>query len=227
MNPTDLVCLANSRKLNGLCFAGRQLLNHEGSKAGPWIRPVGRIHTQLLPCQQVLEDGSVPDLLDIVRLELEDHVPRLQHCEDYLLGPAKWRRVGRFPQRRLGSLLQTPQDLWLAQEGIVAPHKHDRIPETETTDASLYLISVDRLTLTVEENPSRPGKFKTRAHFGYRGVVYDLAVTDIQVTHSLETGVMQNPTLMNDVALCISLSEPFQGYVYKLVAAVLFEERFK
>lgn len=227
MNPTDLVCLANSRKLNGLCFAGRQILSRDGGKVGPWIRPVGRVHSELQAWQQTLEDGSLPDLLDIVRLELEDAVPRLQHREDNRLGTAKWRRVGRFPYGKLGSLVQSPPDLWLAQEAPFGAHKHDRFPETEPAAASLYLIRVDRLTMTVAENPWKPGKLKTRAHFEYRGVDYDLSVTDIQVTRLLETGVMQNPTVMNNVALCISLSEPFEGCVYKLVAAVLFEERFK
>jgi hypothetical protein len=38
MNTTRrIVCLANSRKMNGRCIAGREL--NEG-KAGAWIRPV-------------------------------------------------------------------------------------------------------------------------------------------------------------------------------------------
>ena len=61
-----IVCLANSRKMSGRCIAGLEI---EGDQVGGWIRPVSNRSTEEISLfEQRFEDGSEPDLLDIVEV---------------------------------------------------------------------------------------------------------------------------------------------------------------
>jgi len=70
MHTATFVCLANSRKHNGRCLAGKALFNGTYSK---WIRPVTEHPSEELQshehCLQSGEDSSILDLLEIQLLQ--------------------------------------------------------------------------------------------------------------------------------------------------------------
>jgi hypothetical protein len=69
-----IVCLSNSRKLNGRCLAGKEI---SGNGSGTWIRPVGdREHGEVSEYERQYEDGSDPQLLDIINVPLLDPQPK-------------------------------------------------------------------------------------------------------------------------------------------------------
>lgn len=90
-----LVCLANSRKLQGRCIAGREWLE-EGP--GAWIRPVShREHQEVSERERMYEDGSDPQLLDIIDVPLIEPRAGRPQTENWLLDPKwYWRKVGRL-----------------------------------------------------------------------------------------------------------------------------------
>ena len=74
--------------------------------------------------------------------------------------------------------------------------------------------------------PSRSdSKRAVRGAFTYRGTTYRLDVTDPVI----ECDYLARPDGEYQIArpvLCVSLGDPYEGYFYKLIASVLYQERF-
>ena len=66
---TDLIVLANSRKHGGRCVAGVDC------KTLAWVRLVDDSDVGLEPSQTILDDGSYPSMLDLIRVETKALVP--------------------------------------------------------------------------------------------------------------------------------------------------------
>ena len=80
-----IVCLANSRKLHGRCIAGAELA---GSEPTGWLRPVSvREHQEVCEYERQYEDGSDPELLDIIDIPLLRAQPRNYQRENWLPDP--------------------------------------------------------------------------------------------------------------------------------------------
>ena len=91
---------------------------------------------------------------------------------------------------------------------------------------SLRLVAVPRLSLWVgRKAPSRPdSKRAVRGEFTYRGQTYRLDVTDPVI----EANYLARPDGQYEIAhrSCASASAiPIEGYYYKLIASVLYQER--
>ena len=104
-----IVCLANSRKYNERCIAGREQLS--GGLPGPWVRPVSaREHEEVSLSERRFSDGGEPLLLDVIDVPVLEARPKFHQSENWLLDPARpWRLVGRVgpaplvSTRRIGS----------------------------------------------------------------------------------------------------------------------------
>ena len=84
-------------------------------------------------------------------------------------------------------------------------------------------------TLAAAGRSKAPGysdsKRIVRGEFNYHGAAYRLGVTDpaIEIKYlSGQDGQYEIP----QAVLCVSLGDPFQGHYYKLIASVLYRERF-
>lgn len=214
-----IVCLANSRKLRGRCVAGVEL-SHLG-----WIRPVSaREHQEVSEYERQYRDGSDPRLLDIIDVPLLEHRPKDCQQENWLLDPEDyWKKVGVFEWKNLDTLAETGGTLW--RNGYsTGKGLNDRIPVDQAAEetSSLKLVHVDRLLLRVFApgaafgNPER----RVQAQFQFTVNDYTLRVTDPRIEQTClakENGHYQ----LGECYLTISLSEPFKGNCYKLIAAVL------
>jgi len=163
-----IVCLANSRKLNGRCIAGKAY----GAKgAGAWIRPVGaREHGEVSEYERQYEDGSDPRVLDIIEVPLLDPQPKDFQQENWLLDPDYyWEKVGEATWPDVCSLEDPAGPLWI--NGIHTYNGfNDKIPLAQVggVQSSLRLLRVDSLAISVFKpgeafgNPKRrvQGRFK-------------------------------------------------------------------
>jgi hypothetical protein len=219
-----IVCLANSRKMSGRCIAGKEIDSHK--RFGEWIRPVSdRSSQEISEEERQFENGGDPKLLDIVRIEMLEARPHAPQLENHLIDTRRyWVNRGRVTWDELkGAIDEVNGQLWL--NGFSSYNgTNDRIPEGRAAGltGSLLLIEPEDLVISVAvegadfNNPKR----KVRARFTLNGENYVIAITDPVVAR--EYLAKDDGEYPADVALlCVSIGEPYQGYCYKLAAAVI------
>lgn len=219
-----MVCLANSRKLNGRCVAGIELSQADEAAVG-WVRPVsGREHEEVSEYERQYQDGSDPRLLDVLNVPLLEPRPKGFQQENWLLDPAHyWVKVGRMCWDGLSSMATNDTALW-----VNGYHTHNGLNDSMPLsiamgmNSSLTLVQVRALRLRVFAPGEAFGNAKRRVQggFQYRGTDYRLWVTDPVI----ERRYLAQSDGYYDIDECfvvISLGEPFNGTCYKLVASII------
>lgn len=221
-----LLCLANSRKLNGRCVAGIEL---SGNQRLGWIRPVSaREHEEVSEYERQYEDGSDPRVLDVMDVPLLEARPKGYQQENWLLDPDHyWKRVSRVGWSDLERLADPESPLWIDGNSTYNG-RNDRIVlgEAGGLKSSLRLVRVDRLTLSVFKPGAAFGNPKRRVQgrFVHHGTEYHLWVTD----PGYEREYLLKPDgdyELGESFLTVSLGEPHDGACYKLVAAIMERAR--
>jgi len=150
--------------------------------------------------------------------------PHSFQSENWLLDPGYyWKKIGRAGWDKLLTLEQKLRTLWI--NGCSTYHGgNDRVPieQAGTLADSLKLIRVDGVTLQVHapgamfDNPKRV----VRARFQHSCSEYILRVTDPEYERAYLARSDGNYEL-SEAFLTVSLGEPYDGYAYKLVAAIV------
>ena len=218
-----IVCLANSRKLGGCCIAGKELRS-DGSP-GPWVRPVSaRQHEEVSLPESRCTDGSIPRVLDIIEVPVLGARGRDYQQENWLLdSKRKWKKGSALPFNRLHEWVDQKDDLWIngisTYQGL-----NDQVLEQEARafQYSLCLIPVSDLELRVFTPNTGYGDSQKRVngHFTYNSMQYRLRMTD----NDYEYAYLQKPVGLYYIGSClltVSLGEPYNGFAYKLVAAII------
>jgi len=226
-NTKTFVVLAASRKYGGYCIAGKEWVD---GKIGSWIRPVsGRTNGELSTEDVRMNNGALPYCMDIVEIETGGPASHAYQKENFFaVEKSRWMWQLKLPHPTLPELMDKPDNLWLA--GFNSTNGlNDRVPEEtamKANDPSLYLIQPDDFTILVSNDLY--GRKKVLARFAYRGTPYLLSVTDMVIERDyLIKPRGEYPLGDKDIYFTISLGEPFNGYCYKLVAAVIVPERDK
>lgn len=223
-----LVCLANSRKTSGRCIAGKEYV---AGRVGSWIRPVSqRPSHEIAPHECCLQAGDGPKLLDLIQVPLLNARPEAHQPENHLIHPGQpWQRMGQLPACRAHDLLDEPASLWLNGSSTYY-NLNDRVLITEagTMGGSLLFVALQDVTIRVFDKGRRFGDVtahrKVQAEFRYRGTAYRFWVTDPVIERAYLAGP-DGSFSIGDALATISLGDPFDGYCYKLVAALLTPER--
>jgi len=214
----QIVCLAWSRKYSGHCLAGKEMVPD-----GKWIRPVSHTETGELARHQLPDENRSPiRLMDILAIPVYAHCPHNCQQENYLIGNGSWKKHGTVPVSSLRSLCDPVQTLWINGYSS-GSGKNDRIPVDmikERVHSSLALILPDNLVIHVEEGISLLKQ--VRISFAFNGVSYKLPVTDPEVESAwLKNPLGNYPLPEPEIYLTISISEPYEGFCYKLVAGLM------
>ena len=111
MHTATFVCLANSRKHNGRCLAGKALFNGTYSK---WIRPVTEHSSEELQshehCLQSGEDSSILDLLEIQLLQPKG---KQHQQENWLMDVSvPLKKKGTLSLEDVTQIVDSPGSLW-------------------------------------------------------------------------------------------------------------------
>ena len=225
-NVARIVCLANSRKLSGRCIAGREWSN---ARAGRWIRPVsGREGQEVSEYERQYEDGSDPQVLDIIDVPVREPRPKDYQTDNWLLDPDDyWVKADRLSTLQLSSLLDPVAPLWIDGRSTYSG-RNDKIPLEEAVSLpdSLRLIRVDSLQLIV----FRPGeafgnnKRRVQGRFSHAGNEYALWVTDPGFERRY-LAKLDGSYGVGECYMTISLGEPYREACYKLIAAIIASDR--
>ena len=170
------------------------------------------------------EDGSDPQVLDVIDVPVLEPRPRDCQTENWLLDPEQyWERTGHLTPADLPALADPVSPLWInghsTHNGL-----NDKIPSTATGSVadSLRLVHVDRLRLVV----CRPGeafgnnKRRVQGWFRHGDREYGLWVTDPgwERTYLAKLNGTYN---VAECYLTISLGERYEDACYKLIAAII------
>lgn len=191
-----------------------------------WVRPVSdREHGEVSERERQFQGGIEPRVLDLVYMPALQHSPQGFQTENWLLDTQYyWRKYGAFPRSDLTRLVDNRgRRLWI--NGNSTFHgKNDRVSEDDTRHLSnsLRLIRVDRLTLSVFVPGKAFGNDQRRVQgtFAHLGEVYTLRLTD----PIYERGYLAKSDGQYQIGECyltISLGEPYNGWCYKLIAAII------
>jgi hypothetical protein len=221
--PERILCLANSYKHGNRCVAGISISTKK------WVRLIGhRVAGCLTREESCYGDGTEVAILDVFEAKLGKECGSVGHPEDVYVVEGRWRHVRRFDSPSDAEFLAGFVD----SEPIVLQGYCDRIIasrfEKTAAKCSLGLVRPDDLWWWIREEN---GKRRNRAIFrlGKVGRIrYDLAVTDpvwLDKLHSSPVGIHPHTHFYEDkppkTLLTVSLSEPFEGFHYKLVAGVV------
>lgn len=221
----EMLCLANSRKYGARCVAG---LLYGG---GGWIRPIGTTEMgALTPTECSYQDGTEPRVLDRISLELLEPCPEWHQPENWRITSGRWQRLAS-PERSVRlrhfqkRLVVGPELLGSRDDRISCDTFSAQYPAA----ASLALILPEQIRWSVRLTSNR--SCQVRTHFLLGDTHYNLAVTDpvwekqcgkleeLEKRYTTEeVGFMLRPD--ERLLLTVSLGQPFNGYRYKLAAAV-------
>lgn len=221
-----IVCLANSRKLGGRCVAGRL---REEAGYGPWIRLVSGQESGKLSVDMVrYRNGAEVRVCDVIGVPIVRRVRHAFQKENFLIATGEtWKFLGRIGWNEV---------LSLAEDGLSSPVlEHDKgaggtrrvsLERARKLSQSLCLVRVGevRLRIGASESADHEGRAKLRARFGIGSKRYDLSVTDPQVENMLVTRG-EGRWKVHDAVLCISLTEPLDGFCYRVVASIITKRR--
>ena len=204
--------------MSGRCIAGK-IVN--GNRYSDWLRPVSsRQDGEVSEEERRYENGSDPRVLDIIDIPLLKPVPSGFQTENYLLDDKYyWSSKGRKSWHDIAAAVDVIKGpLWWngdsSYNGI-----NDRVPASEykKLSSSLLLIRPEGLKIHVGQGYN---KREVRASFSYSTNDYKLKVTD-PIAERLYLSGPDGSNGVSDADLCISLGEPFNGFTYKLVAALV------
>ena len=225
MELKSVVCLANSIKQGGNCFAGIELVDDWPAE---WVRPIGAGSGHGVSLEERrLTDGNEPRPLDVVRIALSGPAPSGHQGENWTLDSSvTWEKTGTWAYENLDDLVDTPAELWADVEsssvGVM-----DRAPVESLVPIgeSIFLIRPEQAQVRVVRNPFS-GQIEVRTWFYYADDHHLVKISDpLYKQWYLREGIGSYE--LPDAYLTVSLAEPWSArpgdpqYSYIVAAAVI------
>ena len=229
MYEKTILCLANSQKPpSGRCIAGKEV---SGTDVGKWIRPVSaRPSREVSETERRYENGRKAKPLDIISIAFARHEPQGHQVENHVLDEDYyWEKEGEASWAQVQAAAD-PIDpkFWSASESTYYG-LHDKISPIVAGShyTSLQLITLPRLAIEVRSEPGyegRPARKRVRGRFQVGGLQYLLSVTDPVVEETYLARDLGEYSI-DRVAMCVSLTEIWNGYAFRVIASVITADR--
>ena len=226
LNRRTAICLANSRKHNDRCVAGKI---YESGQILEWVRPISsRQGEELSEIERKYQNGSEPHLLDIFEFSILEPRPSGHQSENYLIsGPKTFRKIGTLNPAELFKSVDRPVNLWTMGYQSRTYGKNDLVPPDRISEvkSSLFLINPHKFAVQIVS--SNFGR-QTRGVFTYLGAEYNLSITDPVLEFNYRSKA-DGEYVIQDALLTVSLAHDLHtvpkspqstGY-YKVIAGVI------
>ena len=212
------ICLANSYKHRGRCIAGIEItFNAEGKPTivrhpdgrPCWIRPISNESDGAIP-NEIAQDIK---LFSVIKLKDAIPIATKPHVEDTQYSQMEWQQGHFILNEDLLKLCldKKHQNIFYFQGKAIRAEMVGRL------DYSLMFIHPENPQAYIDENRE---KSKYRMKFNYFGSSYDFPITDPVFLEEFKKDpdrYLQLP----DLYLTLSLGLEFEGFHYKLIAAVV------
>ena len=216
----DFLCLANSykekfkgsRKVKGRCVAGLRMDTME------WVRLVSDTEDgALFEDETRLDVGRTIRPLDLVSLELLEPRPRAHQPENWLTGPA-WNFQQSLPTQEAAASIDEALARY-PQPPIKANPRVRELGPSRTLQRSLRAERVNSPSFSREADPTRDGSpWRWRCRFSAGETACDFSFTDPALRDKVKRGNGRIPNPEGRWYLTLSLTEPFNGDYFKIVA---------
>lgn len=166
------------------------------------------------------ENGLDARVLDIIEVPVLAAAPQLHQIENWVIDDRRyWAKKGEVSWESLAALVEKPVSLWTV--GDSTQHgTNDRVRVETAAWMKGSLLLVEPEYLQVQVGTDGYSKRRVRASFLYKETHYGLVVTDPVVERAFfakEDGCYP----LEKVFLCVSLTEDWEGWCYKVVAGVV------
>ncbi|MFA4824395.1 MAG: hypothetical protein WC593_04475 [Methanoregula sp.] len=227
----NIIILANSRRHDGHCIAGKDL------STGEWIRPInilGRGKPRLDQSAFSGEDfialnvaKSGPQLLDCVRISFGDPCGDYCQPENISIDGKPWTPLPPFIPRKVFGLIDDFTTLFIGKDDQNSDHYSAEEIQASPLKSSLNFI---RLTHSINKTEivhttSIKGNPQHRLKFEYDSRTYNLAITDKGYENTISQSKNEDGKIIDDCFITIGVGEGFPignaVYHYRLIVGII------
>lgn len=212
----EIILLAASKKHSNYCIAGID------QATGAWVRIVSNnpyISDAVTSEDMRFEDGSMPKLLDIIRIPILSPKPNYYQPENYLLDNTYyWEKVGKANATDVAAKYTGLEDYIFYNNGKSV--ESDYIKQVNKSERySLIAIIPEDLVVHVRQWPE--GK-KVTMSFSFNDIKYQyFPVTDVECLDEYTQYDEGRYIIRENVLMVISLGENYHGAHYKLISGLI------
>lgn len=213
----EIILLATSNKHSNLCIAGID------TSTGEWIRIISDDSTISYAVKfddTIYEDGSIPEILDIVQIECTSHQPCYYQSENYINDSGFfWKKIGRASIKDVLKIhpLEDSNYIFYNNDNKVSNDFMLSL-SSKVFKHSLMLIAPTNIIIHVQEWEKK----RVKMSFTYNDVKYSyLAVKDFDYEKRYLALDRNNYPLKNGTLLVLSLGECYNNHHSKLIATIM------
>lgn len=173
---------------------------------------------------QFLSDWTMLLPGDLVGVPLTQSRAEAFQTENQAVVPgSRWQRLGRARWETLLTVVEAEAPLWPAS-GHAGNNR--LLPgQVNVAEGSLHLIHARNLVL-IYFISEYDGKRKVKIGFAHKGLYYRLSVTDPHFLADVRRDFIGR-VAYEEALVCVSLTLPYEGYCYKLAAAIITPARIE
>lgn len=209
----DVIILTKSIKRGGYCVAGIDV------NSGKWVRIVSdnvRNEHAILDSDMIYSDGTVADILDIVRIDFLRSAATPIQPENLLLNDSvQWIKLGKTNLSDVVSIhpYENPDFIFYNCDKSVA--LSDIKP---TNHSSLFLIEVPQSYIYIKTFERK--RFNLNFTYNQREYQY-ISITDERIRNMYADKPDGSYPCRNNIPVVFSLADMYEGRYYKIAAQLL------